>query len=89
MGLRDVKYDMGPFITLVDGPAFEFLWQERKALIIGHITDADLVAISRSDLVKKEKLENIKKILEEYVNGIIGLSTNRDFGVAEVMGKLD
>jgi G3E family GTPase len=73
----------------VDGPAFEFSWQERKALIIGHITDADLVVVSRSDLVKKEKLGNIKKILKEYVNGIIGLSTNRDFGVAEVMEKLD
>ena len=89
MGLRDVKYDIGPFITLVDGPAFKFSWQDRKALIIGHITDADLVVISRSDLVKKEKLENIKKILKDYVDGIIDLSTNRGFGVAEVMEKLD
>jgi len=89
MGSRDVKYDIGPFITLVDGPAFEFLWSERKALIIGHITDTDLVIISRSDLLNKEKLENITKILNDYVDGIISLSTKRDFGVAEVMEKLD
>ena len=89
MGLRDVKYDMGPFITLVDGPTFEFSWQERKALLLGHITDADQVVISRSDLLEKEKLQNIKKILKEYVDGIIGLSTNRGFGVAEVMEKFD
>ena len=25
MGLRDIKYDIGPFITLVDGPDFDFL----------------------------------------------------------------
>ena len=32
MGLRDVKYATGPFITLVDGPAFEVSWEERRPL---------------------------------------------------------
>ena len=29
MGLRDIHYDIGPFITLVDGPQFGFMWNER------------------------------------------------------------
>ncbi len=51
MGLRDIKYDIGPFITLIDGPSFSFQWQERPKLLLGQIQDADSIALSRTDLI--------------------------------------
>ena len=85
MGLRDVKYDIGPFITLVDGPSFNFSWQERKALLLGQIRDADLVAVSRTDLIKSERLTEIGGVLKGYCNGALGLSTYFGQGIEEVV----
>jgi G3E family GTPase len=85
MGLRDIKYDIGPFITLVDGPSFNFSWQERKALLLGQIRDADLVAVSRTDLIKSERLTEIGGVLKGYCNGALGLSTHFGQGIEEVV----
>jgi G3E family GTPase len=84
MGLRDVTYEVGPFITLVDGPTFNFSWQERRALLLGQIADADLVVLSRSDLIDSSRLEEIGKTLNEYLNSVLGLSTPLGLGVKEV-----
>ena len=59
MGLRDTRYAVGPLIALVDGPDFDFIWEERHHLVQGKIDDADIVAVSRSDLVDGNKLEAI------------------------------
>lgn len=59
MGLRDMRYDIGPIITLIDGPSFEFQWEERPRLLTGQIEGADIVAISRADLIDKERVEQI------------------------------
>ncbi len=71
MGLRDIHYETGPFITLVDGPLFEFLWSERKALLLGHVKDADLVAISRVDLISKDELKHIEDVMKDYCDPLI------------------
>lgn len=55
MGLRDIHYTIGPFITLVDGPCFSFHWEERPGLISGQIQDADTIAISRTDRIDPGK----------------------------------
>ena len=89
MGLRDVTYETGPFITLVDGPAFDFSWEERRALLLGQITDADQVVVSRADLVAPERLDEISKILNEYRNGVFGLSTPHGLGLKEVIEMVE
>lgn len=89
MGLRDVKYEIGPFITLVDGPAFDFSWQDRRALLIGQISDADLVVISRTDLIKSERLAEIEGTLKEYCNGVLSLSTRLGQGIEEVVKMVE
>lgn len=89
MGLRDVTYEVGPFITLVDGPTFNFSWQERRALLLGQITDADLVVLSRSDLIDSSHLEEIGKTLNEYLNSVLGLSTPLGLGVKEVVEMVE
>ncbi len=89
MGLRDVKYEIGPFITLVDGPTFEFSWQERRALLLGQITEADLVMVSRADLIDSGRLDEIGGTLKEYSNGVFGLSTHLGLGVEEVVEMVE
>jgi len=89
MGLRDVSYEIGPFVTLVDGPTFDFSWQERRALLLGQITDADLVLVSRTDLIESERLNEIGGTLKGYCNGVIGLSTHLGQGIEEVVEMVE
>lgn len=88
MGLRDIDYETGPFITLVDGPLFEFLWSERRTLLLGQVNDADLVAISRVDLIGDDELANISNLLKDHCGGSIPLSAHNGTGVAEVFSHI-
>lgn len=74
MGLRDIRYTAGPFVTLVDGPLFGFLWSERRTLLLGQVQGADLVAVSRADLIDAEELETIKGNLDGYCDPPFTLS---------------
>jgi G3E family GTPase len=89
MGLRDVRFEVGPLITLVDGPTFDNAWEERRALVHGQITGADIVAVSRCDLVDDLQLERIAGLLIPYGDGLLNLSTLERFGLKEVMEKID
>jgi G3E family GTPase len=88
MGLRDVSYDIGPFITLIDGPAFNQIWEERQPLLRGQIYKADLVAVSRADLIPPERFLKIAEAMDGLSNSIIRLSAEKGQGVEEVMRKL-
>lgn len=88
MGQRDVRYEVGPFITLIDGPAFSQVWIERQPLIKGQIYKADLVAVSRADLLSPEKYKEIQETLNGVSHSIIGLSVEKGQGLEEVMQKL-
>lgn len=88
MGLRDVRYQIGPFITLIDGPAFASLWEERQPLLLGQIHKADLVAISRADLLSPAQSDAIIQTLKDYQSFIIPLSSKVGQGVEEVMSKV-
>jgi G3E family GTPase len=88
MALRDVSFDIGPVITLVDGPMFDSWWHERKQLLLGQIADADIVAVSRADLMEQKQLEKVQNTLKGHANGIITLSNNRGWGIDEVMAKI-
>ena len=68
MALRDIQYDIGPFITLIDGPSFSFNWEERPKLLLGQMQDADRVAISRTDLIDAKELEHIRGTLKVATN---------------------
>ena len=89
MGLRDIKYESGPFITLVDGPAFEDLWEERRPLIMGQVADADVVAVSRSALMDAERVQQTVSVLRGYTEKVIQLSTVENVGIGEMMQILD
>ena len=89
MGLRDVKYAAGPFITLVDGPAFEVEWQERRPLILGQVEGADAVAVSRSDLIDAGRVQEIIGVLREYTEKVFQMSVIENTGIGEVMEILD
>ncbi len=88
MGLRDIRFDPGPFMTLVDGPQFPFLWSERRPLLLGQVKDADLVAVSRTDLIGAEDLENINRLLGGYGGPSIPLSARNGQNVEEVMKRI-
>jgi G3E family GTPase len=88
MGLRDVSYEIGPFITLIDGPAFAQVWEERQPLLLGQIHKADLVAVSRADLVPGDEYKKILDALDGFTNSILGLSVETGQGIKEVMHKL-
>ena len=89
MGLRDAKYAIGPFITLVDGPEFEVLWEERKPLILGQIAKADVVAVSRSDLMDASGVQQVVTVLNEHAEKVIRLSAVENGGLEEVTQILD
>lgn len=88
MGLRDIRYDIGPFITLVDGPLFEFLWSERRALLLGQVKDADLVAVSRADSIDAGELNKVRQALEQYCPKLMTLSVRSGDGLAEVVKRV-
>jgi len=89
MGLRDIRYGAGPFITLVDGPQFSFLWSDRRALLLGQVKDADLVAISRVDLIGSHDVETINGRLQDHCGPLIPLSAQKGDGMGEVMKRID
>ena len=74
MGHRDVRYQIGPLITLVDAPRFSFMWAERQQLIIGQIDSADVVALSRTDRLEDTSPDEIRNVLRPHRNGIDLLS---------------
>jgi G3E family GTPase len=88
MGRRDIRYEIGPFITLVDGPLFGFLWQERRKLLLGQVSDADLVVISRCDQIDRQEIQQIKDLLAEYHNGIDGLSVHQNLGLDAIWANI-
>ena len=88
MGLRDIRYDIGPFITLVDGPLFEFLWSERRSLLLGQVKDADLVAVSRADSIDAGELNKVRQALDRYCSNVITLSVRSGDGISEVVKRV-
>lgn len=88
MGLRDIHYDIGPFITLVDGPLFDFLWSERRSLLLGQVKDADLVAVSRADAIEAGELIKVRQALDRYCSKLITLSVRSGDGLAEVVKRV-
>jgi G3E family GTPase len=87
MGKRDVSYDIGGFITLIDGPSFESTWRERKDLLIGQIKNADLVMLSRSDLLKEAEMTGIRRVLSGHTENLSLLSTRQSIGVDQVFQR--
>ena len=74
MGLRDIHYSIGPFITLVDSTSFEFNWEERKKLIQGQTQDTDQIALSRVDLIDEKQVRHICGALQIQQSNILNLS---------------
>ncbi len=87
MGLRDIQYDIGPVITLIDGPSFSFNWEERPKLLLGQMQDADRVVISRTDLVDAKELEHIRGTLKVASN-ILLLSTHYSSSINELAQQI-
>ncbi len=85
MAQRDVRYETGPFITLIDGPAFAEVWEERQPLLLGQIHQADLVAVSRADLLPPDSYTKILNALDGVSNSILNLSVAKGQGLEEVM----
>jgi G3E family GTPase len=84
MGKRDVSYDIGGFITLIDGPGFDSTWRERRDLLMGQVKGADLVMLSRSDLLKEAEATEIKRVLSGHTEDLSLLSTRDSIGVDQV-----
>lgn len=83
MGLRDMRYDIGPIITLIDGPSFDFQWEERPKLVLGQIQGADIVAISRTDLIDAEQIDYIRNNLNIAGHNLL-LSKNNSSSINEL-----
>jgi G3E family GTPase len=84
MGRRDVAYDVGPLITVVDGPHFDFLWAERSRLITGQVKGADVVAIGRADEVDAAREADIRATLADVHPDIVRLSSVSGEGVGRL-----
>jgi G3E family GTPase len=80
-GLRDCSYEVGAFITLVDGYDFDMYWEERQALLVSQISGAHLVAVSKADLIDRPTLQGIRKALEPYASSVVELSCTNGTGL--------
>ena len=89
MALRDVNFSNGPFITLVDGPGFQDLWKERQPLLLGQIAGADVVALSKSDLLSPGRMEAIMDTIQGYCHGIYRLSVHTGSGVEDLVKAIE
>ncbi len=85
VGRRDMAYDIGPFITLVEGPTFEFVWQERQPLLMAQMAGASLVAISKSDLITAGRMTDIVGTLQAHCSSVLQLGTHSGLGLKEVI----
>ncbi len=81
MGRRDVSYEIGPLVTLVDGPHFDFLWAERGRLITGQVRGADVVGIGRADRVDAEMEARVRETLGTLHPEVFRLSAVNGAGV--------
>ncbi len=90
MGQRDVNYEIGPVIALIDAPEFDFLWRERKQTLINHVSGCSRVAITRVDLVDTQQLDLIREALrnETQTNNFLLVSIPESEGIAKLMVAL-
>jgi G3E family GTPase len=88
MGLRDTQYDIGPFITLIDGPSFAFQWEERPKLLLGQMQDVDRIALSRTDLIDLGQIENIRETLNIAENNLLLLSRQNSSSINELAQQI-
>lgn len=84
MAKRDISLIAGPLITLVDGANFDSHWKERQRLVIGQISDADVVAVSRSDRISSSVMEAIHTRLSPYGRHLRSIDTRNDSGVQAI-----
>jgi G3E family GTPase len=88
MARRDISFDLGPYVTLVNGPEFESDWQEREALLTGQVLNADVVAISRFDRVDERLLAVLQRNLADWAGGLLPLSIHRNIGMDELLPRI-
>jgi len=84
MGLRDIHYDVGPIITLIDGLSFAFNWDERPKLLLGQIQDADRIVLSRTDMIDSNAVEHIRKTLNITGNNLLLMSRENSSSLDEL-----
>jgi G3E family GTPase len=91
MGLRDIDYEIGPYIALIDAPTFDLFWEERRPTLLNHAMGADMVAITRVDLVGDREVDDILNCLRSHINGtpVIELSPERDRGLREALALVE
>jgi len=88
MGLRDIDYDIGPFVTLIDGPSFSFQWEERSKLLLGQVENADRVAISRTDKIESSEIEQIRGIIKIPDNKLLLLRRDNSSATEELVEQI-
>ena len=88
MGLRDIRYEIGPLITLIDGPTFSFQWEERPKLIQGQIQNADIVVLSRSDRIDSIIVEHICSTLNLSKKKLLLLDQKNHAGIAALAQQI-
>lgn len=84
MAGRDIPVEVGPLITLVDGPRFPQLWQERRQLLMGQVAGADLVAVSRADGIEEAAESRIRKKLQGHRDGWMSLHWKDTDAIASI-----
>lgn len=88
MGLRDISYDIGPFITLIDGPSFSFNWEERPKLLLGQINDADRIVLSRTDLIDAREIDQILVTLNMVQDSLLLLNREDSSSINELAQEI-
>ncbi|MFZ3048260.1 MAG: CobW-related selenoprotein, partial [Desulfatirhabdiaceae bacterium] len=64
------------------------LWEERSFLMMGHIRQADRIAVTHADLLDEERMHHIRDVLKTDVGDLLPLSVPRDQGVEKIIAAI-
>lgn len=87
MGTRDVRYEIGPVIALINAGNFDDEWGERRQTLVNYMNGSKAVAISHADAVDDSQLQTIYATISETIDHdvIFPLSIFDGRGMDELM----
>lgn len=68
MGTRDVRYEIGPVIALVNALEFDDNWRERRQTLVNHMTGSRAVAVTHADEVDDARLWSVMDVVKANVD---------------------
>jgi G3E family GTPase len=88
IALRDVKYEIGPFITLVNAAEYDDTRRERESLLMAQVHGADVTCVTKGDLAGPQRVNEIKEDLGVLCPRVIALNPFTGEGIPALIDMI-